>query len=478
MKDKINIVFNNSLFLYSNLLLLSIAVLFQSPLSPSAIGCVGNDSSIFITIARNILDGDILYKDITDHKGPMIFIMDALGLFLFKGKLIGIWILEIISLWVTSIFTYKTANLLYDKIISFTSTILSILFIVPILLGGNLTEEWCLPYIAIAIYLFIKYLKNNSLKAFKPYELFILSFTFIIAFLFKASYIGVWVAFGITIISKLVINKQWKTIISYLLQIVIYCLITLIPFFIYFYHHDALKDAICWMLEFNMQYGSSTFSSSLLSTLQIIVGIRHLPVIVILSVMFAVYNDDWIKNRYIFIGFILAIIITAYSCAIGNRYEHYNIIFAPLLVLTYGYLFNYLCPDSFNKKLAIFILAMGSGYIFTMKQIDSRNYNPIFSNTTITEVANLIKKHSKPDDTIMGDPFVDRAIYVYANRKCLNKYQCNSYAPDITEEVINKKPSIFIHNRKTYMNDTILILYFLKDSYNQYDIYEINKLMK
>ena len=42
---------DNRAFVLLSLLLVSVAVLLQSPLAPYANGCVDNDSSIFITVA-------------------------------------------------------------------------------------------------------------------------------------------------------------------------------------------------------------------------------------------------------------------------------------------------------------------------------------------------------------------------------------------------------------------------------------------
>ena len=459
--------------IYITLFITCILILLQSPLAPYAKSCIGNDSSIFITIARNILDGDILYKDITDHKGPMIFIMDAIGLLLFKNNTIGIWFLEIISLWITSFFIYKTALLLYCKLISLASTILSLLFIVPILSGGNLTEEWCLPYIAVSLYIFVKKISNFSYN-FTITELFILSSSFVIALMFKASYIGLWCAFGIIIIIKLLKDREWKKLSLYIFYILIFCLITFAPFYAYFHYYHAIKEANYWMFEYNMQYGSSTLKSSILSSLLILGGIRHLPIFVFLTVSFIIFNKDWKKNPYLFGGYILSIIATAYSCAIGNRYEHYNIIFVPLLVLPYGYLFNFLNPSSIKKKIAILILVMSSGYIYSMKLSDSRNYNTIFSNSNINNISIFIKNNSKPNETLMGDNFVDRAIYVYSDRKCINKYLCNSFLSDISNEIIKKKPTILIHNKKIEsLNNEVFEMYELIGSYSPYEIYKI-----
>ena len=60
---------------------LVIGLLFFS-LSPLRGGMPLNDSSVFLSMGRAHLEGQTLFKDIFDHKGPVIFYINALGLWL------------------------------------------------------------------------------------------------------------------------------------------------------------------------------------------------------------------------------------------------------------------------------------------------------------------------------------------------------------------------------------------------------------
>jgi len=60
-------------FLYLILFGTCIFVLLQSPLAPFAKSINGVDSSVFIYSAKHILDGQLIYKDIVDHKGPFLY---------------------------------------------------------------------------------------------------------------------------------------------------------------------------------------------------------------------------------------------------------------------------------------------------------------------------------------------------------------------------------------------------------------------
>lgn len=461
---------DNRAFVLLSLLLVSVAVLLQSPLAPYANGCVDNDSSIFITVARSMMDGNILYRDVTDHKGPLVFIMDALGLWLAKGRLVGIWFLEVLSLYVASLFTYRTAQLLFDRIASWVATCLSLFFLIPVLMGGNLTEEWALPYIAIALYVFVKHLTSG--KELTYTQLFVLSLTFVMAFLLKATYVCVWCAFGFVILVGLLKNRKYKEAMKYVGCMGVSVVLVALPFVGYFAYHDALQEAYYWMVEFNTQYSATeSVLSNLFFCLQILMGIRFLPMVVMLTFFFMLFNGDYKKNRLIWYGCVLTMVLTAYTCAIGGRYEHYHIVFSPLLVLVYGYLLHRLQMDTVAKRLAMMILITGCGAVFMIKKVANGNYHYVYENRTVNEVVKRIREHSSPGDTMMGDGSIHRAIYVYADRKCVNKYLSNAFSPDIWDEVSAKKPQVVVRVKSDTMGDWALNSYSLADSYGPYEIY-------
>ena len=70
------------------LLLISIFILLQSPLSPFAQDVTEADSAVFIYGGNRIREGQILYKDFFDHKGPFLYILEVVGLGIAGGDTI------------------------------------------------------------------------------------------------------------------------------------------------------------------------------------------------------------------------------------------------------------------------------------------------------------------------------------------------------------------------------------------------------
>ena len=80
--------------------------------SPLHKNSYGIDSPIFMNMGKGILNGDIPYRDLFDHKGPLIFYIDALGWKLF-GNTLGIFIIEVIFMTVDMFFIYKISIFAY-----------------------------------------------------------------------------------------------------------------------------------------------------------------------------------------------------------------------------------------------------------------------------------------------------------------------------------------------------------------------------
>ncbi len=48
------------------------------------------DSGVFLYVDGQILDGRIPYRDVWDHKGPILYYLNALGLTVANGSMMGV----------------------------------------------------------------------------------------------------------------------------------------------------------------------------------------------------------------------------------------------------------------------------------------------------------------------------------------------------------------------------------------------------
>ena len=53
------------------------------------------DANIFFTMGKSMLSGKVLYRDVFDHKGPVLYLLYGLGWLLDHTDFIGVFVLEI-----------------------------------------------------------------------------------------------------------------------------------------------------------------------------------------------------------------------------------------------------------------------------------------------------------------------------------------------------------------------------------------------
>ena len=140
----------------------------------------GFDAAIFKQMGLALLRGKTLYIDYFDNKGCILYFINALGLWL--GGNFAILLLQTLSLTITL--------LIWDKILAFYRTEkgrwiclgIALVLLLSFYDGGDLSEEWCLPFASYPILLYLKAL--NTQRNIQKGEMFAMGVCFgIIAFI-------------------------------------------------------------------------------------------------------------------------------------------------------------------------------------------------------------------------------------------------------------------------------------------------------
>ena len=87
-------------------LILALLGLSSSPLNE---GITQNDSAVFQIMGRGMLNGQVMYKDLFDHKGPVMYVINAIAYLI--SPQIGLFIVEILFIYIGAVFIYKTSKL-------------------------------------------------------------------------------------------------------------------------------------------------------------------------------------------------------------------------------------------------------------------------------------------------------------------------------------------------------------------------------
>ena len=376
------------------------------------------DSNSFMTVARSMLNGKIVYKDIVEQKGPILYLIYMIGELLTIGCISGIFILEILSLSIVFYYAYKIMNL-------FVNTKYDYLFI-PIFgvfictsysfVHGGSAEEFCLPFLMISLYYFLYHFIKKELS-YK--QILVNGIISMMVALIKFSLLGFWFGFMAIIFFNLIFKKEYK-------KAFISCAVFLFGMFIigsicisYFLFNSALNEFI--YSYFLINAGSYAKESSNIFTrifrcfvegfvnLGRNIGFLILSPILIYSI-FKIFKENKLK-----IAVILIFLLLFLGIYIGLRsYKYYTI---PLLVF-YIFVFIYVNIKFKNKineikvnnviLITVYVLVIGlSSYMFA----NYRSY--LFTNKNDYaqfRIANIIKENST-NPTILNYGSLDYGFY-------------------------------------------------------------------
>jgi 4-amino-4-deoxy-L-arabinose transferase-like glycosyltransferase len=171
------------------------------------------DSGGFLYIGQQMLRGQRLYADLFDDKPPLIYWVNALGLWLSGGSVWGVWALEAVSLCATALLAYS----LLKRTGGFWPTLFALAAFLGNLLqflqGGNFTEEYALPF----QFLILACVLPTDLKKQLSWQAFLAGAAWGMVFYFKQSIFGIGLAVGAFLLIRGVIQSRrgryWELIV-------------------------------------------------------------------------------------------------------------------------------------------------------------------------------------------------------------------------------------------------------------------------
>lgn len=115
------------------------------PISPLRMPLASRDSGVFLYIGWRILNGEIPYLHIWDHKPPLIFYLNALGLWLTDGSRWGVWLIELAALMTAAAISFHLVRRAFGTLAAVASLTMWLSALIFVIQGGNLTTEYTLP---------------------------------------------------------------------------------------------------------------------------------------------------------------------------------------------------------------------------------------------------------------------------------------------------------------------------------------------
>ncbi len=252
--------------------LLVVAFLARSPYS---VPVPLRDSGIFLNIGSDILHGKILYQQTWDNKQPLLYVINAIGLWLGHGSVWGVWGLELALLLIVFYISYRVIRAALTPLPAFVVIAMAFLAVFPFM-GGNYSEEYSLVFQAgILGLLFGLYLPDRKMRS-RSVAAFIMGMLVGLVFCIKQTYLDIPLTVLIFMLFLAWVEKDRRLLGNMLVMGLGFLLVNL-PVFLYFQLHGALRDYVNNAFLFNRYYSWQPISGRINSLLEMIKFVTSQP---------------------------------------------------------------------------------------------------------------------------------------------------------------------------------------------------------
>lgn len=408
----------------------------QSPLNILLLnGNSGTDSSVFRTIAMQMQRGLMPYRDSFDHKGPLLYIYNYLGILIRQHR--GIWIIEFLSAFVTFGFMFKTARLKCDRQQAFLVLMICIAPLYGYFEGGNLTEEYALPFIAVSLYIFGDYFINGRISKIR---LGVCGLGFGAVCLLRVNMIAVWIVFCCAVLLQSTLSKRLKEVSGFLVWFLVGVGAIMIPICCWLILNHAFADFIKDYFVFNAMYTQDAAGATVLNKYSSFSKFVN-NIYVLTAILVTGYSC---RNKKLFhmayLGYEIAGLLLI--CMSGQSFAHYGMVLVPMLVYPFSLLLSRETMKERRWLLAfVFYLAVAQVIPAWMGGINQTAEYWLTENKTrertdtIGQICTYIKENTGKSDRIIvwGNWNI---IYVQSERLPASKYSYQAPVGSVDKTIL------------------------------------------
>lgn len=199
------------------------------------------DSNAFFTVGKSMLGGLVPYKDLFEHKGPLLFAIHAGAALISYDSFIGIYIFEVISCFAFLMCCYHILRIYFNTdVILVIPIIAAVVYASDCFRHGDSVEEFCLPLLAYGLLVSVKALRQKELPSSKAF--FMIGVTSACVLWMKFTVLGFYLGWIIAPAYLAVKQKKYAEFLRKIGVIILGVAAVTIPFAVYFGLHGAIFD--------------------------------------------------------------------------------------------------------------------------------------------------------------------------------------------------------------------------------------------
>ena len=385
------------------------------------------DANTFFTLGKGMVRGRVLYRDLFDHKGPLLYFIYGLASLISYESFFGVYLLEITFL---AIFLFLSLRML-DRFVDRRYSLMALPILAASLVNlrsfayGGSAEFFSLPLIMAGLLYFTTYFKTRYPQSPELKWVFFQGFLAGCILWIKYSFLGFWLGWLIALGISVVAQKQYLPILKFLVVFLAGMLAATLPWLGYFAVTGAIKDWFQAYFLINLTaYSGPSGPSQILQT-AIDSYQRHLQFnplaigLMTLGILLFTALKQFVKTWWFSLGLLLSIGMLALGVYASARdYIYYFLIFGPFIIFIFIHITQIFQQNHgpIQSKLVL-ILGFLIIFLFSIAYTFRFNRNIEFKNTqrenlVQVQFAEIINQSQNP--TLLNYGFQDSGFYTAA----------------------------------------------------------------
>ncbi len=321
------------------------------------------DANAFFTMGKGIFNGKVMYRDLFEQKGPILYLIYGFGYLISHKSFLGVFILEVIMFSISLYFLYKTLRLFLS--------VRSSLIILPIFssalctsfsfVHGGSAEEFSMLFFFVTLYYFFKHFKVQELS---HKEMIINGVIAGIVFLIKYTLLGFWLAFTFSIFIDFILKKKYKKAFTYPFWLLLGMILPIVVTIIYFLINKGLMAFVNNYFYVNITVYAKESVGIFSRIKDLILGLMDtfskntfMEILLIVSIIFVLLFKVKKRVKWLLLLLVIASILGVYW---GLKFYPYYLLFI-LLFSGVSYLVIFSAFDKYIIKLSsqIYLIFLG-----------------------------------------------------------------------------------------------------------------------
>ncbi len=416
------------------------------------------DANCYFTVGKSMLHGKVLYRDIFEHKGLYMYILHTMAYLISNTTFFGVYVFEIVAAFAFLLIAYNTARLhSSESVIWLMPVFAAMVYTTGSFAHGGSAEEYCLPFLAYAMYVGLKSLRRECPLTMKEY--FMIGLTSGCILWTKYTMLGYYVGWIIVPAYVTMRSSGFRTLVKALGMIVLGVMLASIPVIFYFGVNDAFGDL--WEVYFFdniFRYGAESKVAEDATLLQnLLAGLNTALIYNTFMFQSMIFGAGYLavkresKMVLFAVSSFIGLFLLTYSG--GRPYMYYGMPFAVFSVMVLPEMNAIIVgfQRRFGKPIqavllacgiAILVLGNNNAYMLGMDQQELPQY----------QFAEVIESVEEP--TLLNYGFLDGGFYTVCDIVPTCKYFCCTNVPlpemmQVQNEYVQQGLTDFVVTRNT-----------------------------